>query len=81
MKTIDLKFRGIDRFNRPVFQKVGTNRYYGSTDLLFSHGTSKKVIEKVIKDDGAPLVYFGESFGCEPDGTRLRKDVIINFVG
>ena len=61
-------FRGIDGFNRPVFKELGKKRnYYGCTHELFDWWDEEKdVLEKITEDH---LTFFGNSFGCEPEGT------------
>lgn len=71
-KTIKIKFRGIDNFNHAVFKTIesinGRHSYFGSVNTLFNYeATEKEVLEKISEDD---LVYFGNSFGCEPMGTH-----------
>lgn len=69
----ELKFEGIDWWNRPVFKDKFGYRF-GSVDCLY---TANDSVDKIIDDlsDGG-IVYFGSSFGCEPDGTRIDKNKI-----
>lgn len=71
-----VKFRGIDRFNRPVFKSIDKkSTYYGSVNTLFSYGaTEKEVLAKITEAD---LTYFGKSFGCEPWGTPTPTLAIV----
>ena len=63
-KEILIKFEGIDFWNRPIFKSLETKSRYGSVEILCDYNeTEKKVLEKVNEDD---LLYFGNSFGCEP---------------
>ena len=34
MRNFDIKFRGVDDFNRPVFKVVDKAIYFGSTNIL-----------------------------------------------
>lgn len=63
-----LQFVGIDSWNRPIFRsKVRPKMHYGCCEILFScDATEKEVAEKVTEAD---ILYFGTSFGCEPEGT------------
>lgn len=68
---MDFIFEGIDDWNRPVFKNENNTRI-GSTDSLFEwRATEEEVLKKINK---ANLVYFGNKFNCEPDGTRLNPD-------
>lgn len=67
-KKRQLEFRGVDRWNRPVFADR-EGRFYGSVDDLFHfEATYGEVAEHVTEDD---VCYFGRSFGCEPDGSPV----------
>lgn len=68
MKTIKIKFAGIDSWNRPVFKSIEKPySYFGSVMELFNHdATEEQVLEKIDEDD---LVYFGGRFNCEPMGS------------
>ena len=47
MDKIKLTFKGIDGWNRPVFQGED-KKFYGCTHQLFEYGTDvKKVMEKI----------------------------------
>ena len=68
---LNVTFKGVDKFNRAVFVEKRTgkrSRYFGVLSPLFEYSaTEKDVLEKVTPED---LVYFGDSFGCEPYGTN-----------
>ena len=84
--TIEVKYYGIDSWNRPIF-KDAENNYYGSTDKLFAHtDLPAKVLSDVDEDD---LTYFGNHFGCEPMGTKVEglkiqdkfnKETLVNML-
>jgi hypothetical protein len=69
-----IAFAGIDGFNRPIFKRImpkGDMRkfFYGSTHKLFDLvATEAEVLAEISVDD---LCFFGNSFGCEPDGTPV----------
>lgn len=77
MKTIKIKFKGIDGWNRPVFKTLeAPYRYFGSVTTLFDYGvTEDDVLKKIDEDD---LVYFGNSFDCEPMGTDSGNIEIVS---
>lgn len=80
MKTINIKFKGIDNWNRPVFKDVDSNTYYGSVTKLFSWDALPEDVIKYFKSsttDG--LEYFGSHFGCEPHG-GLDENITLNIV-
>lgn len=72
-----LKFRGIDDFNRPVFKVLEKSYYMGSTNKLFSHDTNPKEIVKYFKNHKDDLIFFGYSFGCEPEGGKIKDTLKI----
>lgn len=74
-KPIKVKFHRVDSYNRPVFKDIEKNRFYGALNKLFSYTDSEnKVCETVCPED---LVYFGNSFDCEPMGTPVEAVLII----
>jgi hypothetical protein len=67
-------FRGIDDWNRPVFQAIGLNKYFlGSLNTLCSYdATEADVLEKVNLKE---LCYFGSKFNCEPMGDPVKGKI------
>lgn len=65
-----IKFRGVDQYDRPVYKVIDKPIYFGSTDTLFDYEEDEKVINDYFKDNLDELEYFGKSFGCEPNGGR-----------
>lgn len=63
----DLKFRGIDDWNRPVFKDVDSSIYFGCTEKLFDWNADEKEVIEYFKEN-PHLEYFGSSFNCEPNG-------------
>ena len=74
MKTLELKFVGIDSWNRPIFKDVNNKRdYYGATDILFDYGsTAECVLNKITPEE---ITYFGSLFDCEPMGTSVSDEI------
>lgn len=79
-KIISIKFRGVDHFNRPIFKDINSSSHYGSTVILFSHNDSPEKIIKYFKSNIHELRYFGSSFGCEPYGTPINKDISLKII-
>ena len=74
-KVVKLQFRGIDNFNRPVYKNVDSTAHYGSVDKLYSNNyLDDNKIEKVkgindfFRKNIHLLEFFGNTFGCEPNG-------------
>ena len=61
--TIKVVFEGIDSWNRAVFKSINSKERFGSTDKLVNTEDEAKAL--ITEQD---LVYFGNSFGCEPMG-------------
>lgn len=78
-KKIKLKFVGIDDFNRPVFKNIKSNSHYGSTNKLFDYSTNKTEIIDYFRSNINDLVYFGNKFNCEPDGS-INKTLILTLI-
>lgn len=70
----ELRFAGIDTWNRPVF-KDNDGCFYGSIDIIFSYGAQEK--EVLASVDEKDLLFFGGSFDCEPIGTPAGNIHII----
>jgi hypothetical protein len=68
-----LKFEGIDDWNRPIFKDQDNNRF-GNTEILFDWGTSYEEVREKISENN--IQYFGDHFGCEPMGTPMNPDKI-----
>lgn len=74
IKTINLKFKGIDDFHRPVWKVVDQNAYYGSTSTLIGGNDKEfstvKKINEFFRNNEKLIEYFGSKFNCEPYGGR-----------
>ena len=68
MKTIQIKFKGIDSWNRPVFKDIDSKHYFGSVNTLFDYNVNPELVIKHFKENTDDLEYFGDSFDCEPYG-------------
>ena len=79
MESINIKFKGVDDFNRPVFKDINSNTYYGCTNKLFGWDEKPENIIEFFKSNIGELEYFGSHFNCEPNG-GLSKNTILNIV-
>ena len=77
---IDIKFRGIDDFNRPVFKDVKSNQHFGSVDKLFSVDTPVNEIVDYFKENIYQLDLFGNKFNCEPMGGFSHEKYLLNII-
>ena len=75
-RIIEIKFEGIDDWNRPVFKSTKSKHRFGDVNNLFSYNEFKenKIIEQYKNNPNDYLVYFGQSFNCEPNG-GLQEDI------
>ena len=79
MILVQIKFKGIDDWNRPVFKNIASNSHYGSVTTLFNYDDSAEKVIKYFKDHIDELEYFGDRFGCEPHG-GLDKSIKLEIV-
>jgi hypothetical protein len=64
-KEIFLYLYGIDCSGRLVFKEIDKNSFYGSVTKIYSRSDEVSIPPDVKSED---LVYFGNTFGCEPTG-------------
>jgi hypothetical protein len=76
---VNIKLKGVDDWNRPVFKDVDSNHYYGSVTTLFGWDNPRQEIIDYFKANIDELEYFGVHFGCEPNG-GINKNIILNIV-
>ena len=79
MKTIQIKFKGIDGWNRPVFKDIDSKHYFGSVTTLFDYNEDIITIVKYFKENIDELEYFGDNFDCEPYGgmpANIKLEII-----
>ena len=79
MIIVNLKFKGIDHWNKPVFKDVDRKDYYGSVNTLFNEDDSEDKVLAYFKDNIDELEYFGDYFGCEPMG-GLDENIKLNIL-
>jgi hypothetical protein len=65
-KQIFLRLYGIDCSGRLVFKEINKNNFYGSMIKLYSRNGEVGTPPDIKSED---LVYFGNTFGCEPMGS------------
>ena len=77
MSKLQVKYVGIDNWNRPIFKPISKNSisYYGSTDILFPYGESESEVKKKVTAED--LVFFGTKFNCEPRGFKPNNKLEI----
>lgn len=78
---LEVKFCGIDDWNRPVYKGVredSTPLYFGCVYRLFSYEATEEEVNKDITE--FDLEYFGRSFGCEPHGGMPFKDLELKIL-
>lgn len=73
--TIIVKFESIDSWNRPVFKDEQSNRRYGCLDKLFNEDAIAQQVKEIVTV--RDLVYFGNSFDCEPMGDPIPSNIKI----
>jgi len=84
--TIDLKFKGIDFWSRPVYKVVDKNAYIGSVDILFPNrkiapNNTIEEINEYFRNNLDQLCIFGSTFDeDDPLGTPVKKSIKINIL-
>lgn len=80
----NIKFAGIDDWNRPGYKILGLKVYLGDTDNLFNwEATKEEVDEFYKKDDNIKcLCIFGSTFDKDHDplGTSVKEGIILNII-
>lgn len=80
-KILNIKFKGIDDWNRPVYKVIDMNVYIGDVNKLFNWNTSKEEVDAYFKNDSDGLVIFGSTFNKhDPLGTNLKKEIKLNIL-
>lgn len=79
MILVQIKFRGIDDWNRPVFKNIASNSHYGDVNKLWTDNADPFEIIRYYKEHIDQLEYFGTRFGCEPHG-GLDKSIKLEIV-
>ena len=80
---VNIKFRGIDDWNRPVFKDITRSIYFGDVNKLWVYdelGEDNSLVNAYYKEHTEALEYFGDSFNCEPHGglpPNIKLNVII----
>ncbi|KAF5080354.1 hypothetical protein DSECCO2_119960 [anaerobic digester metagenome] len=69
----NLRFVGIDDWNRAVFKNIDSELYFGDTNKLWTYkelGEDNKLVNEYYKNNTNSLIYFGSEFNCEPNGGK-----------
>lgn len=77
MIHINVKFEGIDDWHRPIFKDIESRDRYG--DVTCSKTGMPDVVIPYYKENIHLLEYFGNHFGCEPNG-GLSNEIILNII-
>ena len=80
---IQIKFKGLDDWFRPVFKVQDKKVYLGDCEKLWTFdelGEDNEIINQYYRENPDALVIFGSKFNCEPMGTNLKKEVKIEII-
>ena len=83
IKIMDIKFKGIDDWNRPVYKVVDLNVYIGDVDKLFDWDSTKEEVDTYYNtaDNINCFVIFGSTFNRhDPLGTNIKKEIKLNII-
>lgn len=83
---VEIKFEGIDYWNRPIFKDTKSDIRYGDVNNLFSYHEVEEnkdkwvqTLEKYKENPHFYLQYFGRTFDCEPNG-GLPKNIKLKII-
>ena len=82
-KHYNIKFKGVDDWNRPVYRIQGLNVYIGDVNNLFDWGSTKEQVDTFyLTDDNIKcLCIFGSTFNKhDPLGTSIKKDIKLTII-
>lgn len=72
-RIINLKFRGIDDWGRPVFKDLNSSLHVCSVNTLFNYSDEPKKVVDYFTQNPNELELYGYKFPCEPHGGTLRN--------
>lgn len=72
-RIIQVKYKGIDDWSRPIFKDISASNYFGSCNYLFPNRTiaprnADIEIVTFFRENIGELEFFGNRFNCEPMG-------------
>lgn len=79
LRNLDIKFSGVDRWNRPIYKLRDKSIYFGSVNTLFNYEATEEEVNNYFLDNIEELEYFGNSFGCEPIG-GISEDLRLHII-
>ena len=60
IRHMDITFRGIDSWNRPVYKVVNKEIYFGSVNKLFSDDARAAEVDEYFRANLDELEFFGD---------------------
>ena len=77
---VQIKFKTIDFWNRPVYQLVGKEVLIGDVDKLWDGNTPVKEINDYYKNNLDALCIFGTNIDDDPLGSSIKKSINLVIV-
>ena len=77
---VQIKFKTIDYWSRPVYQWLGTEVLIGDVNKLWDGNTPIKKINDYYKDNLEALCIFGTNIDDDPLGSPIKKSVNLVIV-
>lgn len=81
--VIQIKFKGLDDWFRPIFKVEDKKVYLSDTEKLWTYnelGDDNKNLIDYYNEYPEQLTIHGSKFDSEPMGTRLKKDIKIEII-
>lgn len=69
-----IRFVGVDEWNRPTFKETDGNRYYCDVEHLFNYGATEPEIK--AQADKLTPIFKGYTFNAEPQGDPCEVQII-----
>lgn len=80
MININIKFVGIDYWNRAIYKIENINVFIGNVNKLFDLNSNKNKVDSYCKMHLNQFIIFGNKFDCEPLGTPIKNNIILKII-
>lgn len=80
--VVNIKFAGIDDWNRAGYKVEGKKTYLGDVDHLWNWNATKEEVNAYYKEHLDSLCVFGSTFnkGDDPYGANIKEHIKLNII-